>query len=365
MKRILFKFLVASTLVILGLGFTACKYGAGRDYSEMYDEVCATLTSSPVKLTDYTGNVPDGIYYKFGDYPQTEVTPEMAANISFGDRPVKNGYFIGKATDGTGAFYEKIGETFYKVEPIIWRVVTSEYDYNNGEKGTLLVSENVLDGINYYDGTGERTIDGNTIYTNNYEHSTLRAFLNGYAYKKDSSEEKKFLNKNFYKAAFGTVPADYIKTTVVKNDGDTTDDKYNNGEWTRSDGYKGINNTADHFYEEGKRELIPNGNVSRICADTNDKVFVLSLSECVDPALGFTSPNSEKPVAHYKKATEYALAVGIQKDSNGYGEWTTRSPHYNEVKVRTTLSSEANYVYNSKSADNLFGIVPAIVVDLN
>lgn len=62
---------------------------------------------------------------------------------------------------------------WFKYEPIKWRILIE----NNGQ--ALLLSQNILDSREYfpYD-TLRYTNDGDIIYPNNWEHSTIRSWLN-------------------------------------------------------------------------------------------------------------------------------------------------------------------------------------------
>ena len=63
---------------------------------------------------------------------------------------------------------------YFKVEPIKWRIM-----YEN-DKTFKLICEKVIDRIEYYDFSGTRTINGQTIKPTNFEYSNLNAWLNGY-----------------------------------------------------------------------------------------------------------------------------------------------------------------------------------------
>ena len=89
---------------------------------------------------------------------------------------------------------------YFKVEPIKWRVL-EEAD------GTYtLLSEYIIDNQVFCTSRDNRTIGDQTIYANNYEHSTIREWL----------------NNAFYNKAFSTPEKGSILTTLVDNSASTT-----------------------------------------------------------------------------------------------------------------------------------------------
>ena len=165
-----------------------------------------------------------GKYVLFGDWPQTIKAENVTVNES--KYVVVGAHTYYKGSDG--CWYIKIMENkssgyegpkgfrysdgtrvqtqykksyrYFKVEPIKWRILTSNY---NGTGKKLLLAEAALtcesfndtwgdyamfegvDGKQYYftlDVTLRKLKDGSYIQHNNYEHSRIRAFLNGIAY---------------------------------------------------------------------------------------------------------------------------------------------------------------------------------------
>lgn len=323
--------------------------------------VATPAMDSYIKKTDGS----EGIYYKFGDYPQTKV--DAPASIS--DKPADNFWYIGS----DGKYYDIIGEDYYAVEPIVWRLLTDDYDidgHTEGDwasctnKGSLLIAVNALDGVDYYDSLEARTIDEKQILASNYKYSKLRAFLNGYSYKNDSAEEVlTFKEKGFANKAFSAAALEKIVTTVVRNDGDSTDDPYHNGTWTRGDQKTGIaysndaavDNYFNRTYEEYTKYPIT------VCENTNDKVFALSLRETAEKSYGFECPNNlNNDPAKKFLPTEYASAI-----DSGTASWWTRTPHYNPLRVRLVIDGYS-YQSNTKNVPYpVAGVVPAIVLKLS
>lgn len=425
MKRILFKSLVASTLVILGLGFTACKYGAnlgdlesisveskiyftetnkvlkqsdikvtahyvggntanitqfsideilpyefnedgakeftvtvdGKQASFTAYKVSQTLTETPVLLNDYVpvyeSEFNSGVYYKYGDYPQNEISESEASLIQFESEPAPNGWYVGKK-DNKCEFYGKVGSKYYKLEPIVWRQLTADY---KGTGNSLFMAENILTGnIPYYISKNDRVIDEKVIDAKSYTYSTLRAYLNGYDYYDDSSERVlEFKDKNFLSQAFSSDDSRIVITNVA-NDGDSSD-AADSDNWSRIDGQK-------------------HGGDSTGCIDlsedsTLDKVFVLSIAELNNSDYNFEkgSTYSGSTVSVLSRsATPYAKATGVidgSENPTGSVTWFTRTPYYKtDKKIRSVTYGGYSFLTGSVDSTDI-GIVPAIVVDLN
>ena len=184
--------------------------------------------------------------------------------------PYETGYkFINGSTIQSHQTY------YFKVEPIKWRVL-EEAD------GTYtLLSEYIIDKQAFYPSRDNRTIGDQTIYANNYEHSTIREWL----------------NNAFYNKAFSSQEKGSILTTLVDNSASTT-----------------LSSTNPYFSN-----------------NTRDKVYLLSYQEARSSAYGFsTSTNSSS--TRRAVTTDYARAVGAYMNTltsyYGNGNWWLRSPYY-------------------------------------
>jgi len=314
--------------------------------------------------SSYTGTMTEGTYKKFGEWPQT--IKEEDVEIGAGTL-VRGGltYHVGsdgnyyveaeeKAND-TGTQYkysngEQVGQggtstKWFKVEPIVWRVLNKDYKTT----GTaLLLAESILTGgIPYYDVYNvDRTVGEATIHPNNYEHSAVRAWLNGleYEYKKDANTaqttEKKYLAAGFLQTAFTADAQSLIADTTVDNGVTST---FGTGEKTEENPYA--------------------------CDKTNDKIFLLSQQEATNSGYGFAIYNkSGKGSTRIRVTTDYAKATGAyHRDSTeGYGGWWwwLRSPYYghgNGARVIDSLGNASNF---NNVNDSNGGVVPALSISL-
>lgn len=232
----------------------------------------------------------DGKTVQYGFYPQTRVSDEaLIAELNMltpsnvngwylhnGDYYVKetanvcnneNYQFDDKTQIITGTDY------WFKCEIITWRVLA------NADGSYYLLSDKLLDARNYYAEHASRTVNGKTVYANNYEQSGIREWLNG----------------EFYNTAFA-LNNTYIQLAQVNNGADTTD----------------LQNNA------------------YACANTMDKVFLPSYQDYLNAAYGFGTNAAETSSSRECKTTDYARARGAwcnTKTNLSYnGSYWTRSP---------------------------------------
>ncbi len=306
------------------LRITADFLGVGNHASFVYKVkkpliLHPTPISAPALATDSAGA--SGKYIYFGDWPQTikaaSVTVDATKTMTQGAFTYykgSDGFWYAKAeeranradfaySDGTSAAQGGASFKYFKVEPIKWRVVNENY---NGAGQWQLIAERILTAnILWYDSRNTRTIGGVTIRNYNYEHSRIRAYLNGISYNKVGSDSDEFVEKGFLQTAFDSAAQAAIsQVTVANND------------------YGG--------------------------ADTNDKVFLVGYGE----------------VTSYRKrkVTDFALANNAWKSSDDCGYWWTRTPsnlgdiyYYNNVG-----SSYGDPRYCNGYPE--YGVVPCLVI---
>lgn len=284
-------------------------------------------------------------YYKGSDNEWYVSCPEMANST---------GYVY---SDGTSV--GRNGETvkWFKVMPIKWRVITTEYDHdNNGttEYAHLLLAESILINCAYYstqseDGTVFRTIDGEQIYPHNYMYSEVRAYLNGLTHhsKTSSSSAQTELNTyqdlGFLQSAFTETERGFIATTLVDNSADSMVD---------ADNIISLTDESEGF----------------ACPITSDKLFLLSERELTTAAYGFKSHGEngndagDSDDARIRYSTDYAIAHGsFQRDEGGV--WWQRSPddYYWSSGIHITSTGADHYPEHVGRSYN--GVVPAFCVN--
>ena len=348
------------------------------------------LHIKPTTLTNYTSphapSTGTWTYVEFGDWPQT--IKDASVNV-YETKSKEMGmftYYLGddgnhyvkEEENANGAGYKYSNEEqagqggtstkWFKVEPIVWRVLTEDYKdpYGNSTSNALLLAEKILTGgIPYYVDLNTRTITGagtkegdpNTVYPNNWQYSTIRAWLNGLDVVKSDDpleNDKTYTNNGFLQTAFTADAQSLIAYTSVDNSAASTNPASNSEEW----------NSGENEY---------------VCGKTTDKIFLLSEAEATtgaylkekditDEDYGFDEySESGTGNTRIRVTTDYAKATGAYQDSTpGYGGWWwLRSPYFdNERFARDIyLDGIANdfnfFVYYADG-----GVVPALSISL-
>ena len=267
----------------------------------------------------------DGGYILFGQYPQTI----KASDVSIiSNTPDTDGYYLGSdgeryakvVADPEKSYYKFSdnssvidGYTYYfKVEPIRWRIL-SESDGN-----AFILCDSIIANHYYHHTRSSTTIDGQTVYANNYKYSDIRAWL----------------NDEFYNTAFGDLQQALIQTTEVDNS-------------VYSTGY------SSNRYA---------------CENTSDKVFLLSYREVTNSAYGFASSYSTYDTARRMLTSDFSRATGayMSTDSSYYGNgrWWMRSPYYYSYGHVRSVDYSGYADYNSNVNRN-YGVVPALKLTLS
>ena len=192
-------------------------------------------------------------------------------------------------SDGANVRFDWSGVTeYFLVEPIKWRIL----DENDGE--FLLLAEYILDAQCYYGSGNDRLIDGETVHPNNYMYSYIREFI----------------NNDFINSAFNDKQKAAILTKEIENGAIAT-------------GY------------------VENANA---CANTFDKVFILSYEEAVLAKYGFANANSRvSKVTDFAKAHNTVYSTDENYMDNGY--WWLRAPNATDVNEATRAKFDGDFDY--------------------
>ncbi|MCR5518726.1 MAG: DUF6273 domain-containing protein [Bacteroidales bacterium] len=348
--RCKYSLMAVLSLSILCLGCSSMLNSLSQSISELNDQLAANLSNPPAptpaptptpaqalssrpqafrsavfKGTPYTvlpagtdGSIgPKGSYVLFGDWPQSlkpvSVTVNEAIAAKVGGHTyyqgsdacwyikIKTKYVSGYYSDGTRVKSNEV--RYFKVEPIKWRVLTSNY---NGSGKKLLLAESVLMNMAFNDQEMDQTelqlVDGTQMYFklekrfrqlengsyihhNNYEHSRIRAYLNGVPYIQADDDggqriNEEFVSCGFLQTAFTPELQTRIATTTVDNSLNAA------GPVKAYTGFHAKVYTGRLYYEYGenkKRVYFP----GFICNNTQDKVFLLSEKEAIRSDYGF------------------------------------------------------------------------------
>jgi hypothetical protein len=192
---------------------------------------------------------------------------------------------------------------WFKYEPITWRVLDIQ------SSKAFLMADLVLDSQDYHYSTSNRTIGGSTVYPNNYKESHIRSWL----------------NDTFYNTAFTAAEKARIQTTTVDNS-------------VASTGY------SSNTYA---------------CANTSDKVFLLSYAEATSATYGLSTTTSRE-----LQPSAYAQSQGvITYISNGNSVWWLRSPYNSSADLARYVYYDGNVGLNRVYYTN-DGVVPALWISL-
>lgn len=227
----------------------------------------------------------------FGSWPQTLKTDGVSIDQNESLAVGELTYYAGS----DGYWYAKLSDKYYKVEPIKWRVLTTDY---NGTGKKLLLAESVL----------TRKPHNN----NNYKNSEIRKWLNSNANAEAASDHGG--TGGFLKTAFTAAEQSAIAAASVDNSARSTNPDAN---------ATAFNNGAN-----------PNASGT----PTTDKVFLLSEQEVTTSAYGFDAYNAYKGDGMHNESTrirfptDYAKASGANQSSTaGMGSWWwLRSPSFRD-----------------------------------
>lgn len=277
----------------------------------------------------------EGKYIYFGSYPQSRVSDKnlileltkivekrlndfnflmfknklesiMYLDIDFNNEKYRSLY-LKKDKIFNSNKKENINYNFFKYEPIKWQI------YEGPRGKAELLSVNIIDYncFNTNINKNGTNIDGKTIYSNNYEYSTIR----------------KWLNNDFYNMAFSKDEQEIINTIEV----------YSNPKIEKSE------------YES---------NESYVCNNTFDKVYLLS---SLDTRFTYYRSIRERS----KKVTNYADYLGAMQS------WWLRTTANVSFSTNAVfiLSDEDDYTDDGEyyqDVVNIYrGIVPAININIS
>jgi hypothetical protein len=255
----------------------------------------------------------EGEYIWFGEYPQTI----KAYSVTVGTTADSRGYFLG----GDGARYAKVvasprgnnykfstGTTVIKGDIYYFKVEPIKWKVLNESDGSVIIfAKYILDNHRYNE----------FINKNNYMKSEIRAWL----------------NNEFYNYAFNNLQKQIILTTEVDN------------------------------------SLLSTGNRSNpyVCANTNDKLFLLSRAEARNTSYGFAK-NDNTNQARVRLTSDYSRSKGVGMETAvgpqyGNGCWWLRSPYDCFSDIARCISCEGHINCNDVNF-TYCGVVPALKIQL-
>ena len=360
MKKIITGFLI---LAIIFLSVTSCNAEGGFPFSNGNNDKTDTdntASSSSTKKEDTDKNDASTQIYQrnentviFGSYPQSEVTnvsiksklndmvgkaptsmnPNGWSAFEYKDINAKNfiwytdveynnekyravyftsylsilpGYEQKESNSNQDDNGYKINTVYwFKFEPISWTVIND----NNSSGVLFLLSDLIIDAQQYHSDAKAKKVNGETVYANNYAESKIRAWL----------------NDNFYNTAFDTKEKSIIRNTAINNSA------------------KSSGNSDNSF----------------ACADTTDKIFLLSYEEAnrVDVSI------RKKSVTDYTRMLGATAVLSAVSSSPQYGRgtWWLRSSFSEKTRARA-IGYEGTPTLNKQVNITDLGVVPALKI---
>ena len=246
-------------------------------YYGSYPQTLVNNTNLKYQLNSLAGATPTANnsynWTDYGYYLNGEVASYMwYIDIDYnndGTNDYRGVYFTTRRPSGIATTGSQIGGNYSTNTPYWFKYELIEWDILEKEDNQVLIISNlIIDSQNYYlnKSTTVTEHNGGTGYSNNYELSCVRIWLNDV----------------FYNTAFNDLQKTLINETNVDNSASTT----------KSD---------NNFYE---------------CENTNDNIFLLSYQEVV-----YYGNDTDRQA----KYTDYSEIQGLKK-TGSYGWWWTRSP---------------------------------------
>ena len=305
-----------------------CTFRLG-DFVDEQTTIFFDMTFNICKASDYEGDGIDGVdYLYFGEYPQSEVTttgsaadgtlalasngeikltrdPNGAVFAAYEvqnseENATGNAIYLGSDGNRYVEIYDGGASKYYLIEPLKWRILAHEKDgedYSN----TLLMCDVIIEQVQFYSGTGNRTINGQTIYANNYEHSTLRSYL----------------NNTFYNNAFNSLQQQLVKIMDIDNSWETI-------------------GTTDEDNKFVCNDILANNG-------TGDPVFALSFADLVNENYRFEHNTglyndsgtyfyyASESLTRLFSASGYAKATGVSTYDLEYINQEAESYYFNDL----------------------------------
>ena len=320
------------------------KVSENASYTFILEDANVTLYAKFVSQKEYQWNLVHGVIpnytsgqIRYGMYPQSVVSSSatISALNSLSSSNEINWYFyndeyyVKQYADPYGSYYfdndSYIYNDYYwfKCEPLYWDILDMD-----GSQYYLLSSV-VIDCLPYYTSRSSRYVGGKTIYANNYQYSTVRAWLNGYDGSSYGVSDYSPSYRNFFARAF-YFDSSAVLTTSVDNSASTT-------------------TSSDNIYT---------------CDNTKDKVFLPSYKDYTSYNYGFIN-SQDSTSTRSCSATDFAKAQGVVMNTNSYygcSPYWTRSPKKSEEDYAIYCNANGA-MYASFVSEEVAGIRPSIKID--
>ena len=288
-----------------------------------YPQTNVTNETLTTALTELSGTLPTSdnnqAWTSYGYYNKSSTTANYMWYIdkTYNGEKYRGIYFTEyrayRVDFATGSTYSQQDDNGYKVNTIYWfKYEPIQWKILSETNGTALIKcITAIDGQQY-----------DASASNNYKDSDIR----------------KWLNETFYELAFDNLQKELIQTVTVDN----------------SLASVNANNNASYYN---------NGVNSFVCDNTEDKIFLLSANDVSNTAYGFKADLGASDSSRRIGASNYALAQGIFKYSNGCTEWLLRSPYY-LYSYKNLYIGESGFACKDRDVYRIMGVVPTLYIKL-
>ena len=238
-------------------------------------------------LNDYRGVI-------YSKYKPNNTNNESSASFSYQD---DNGYELNKIY-------------WFKYEKIKWKILKTTEEKN--KINYLLESALIIDSTEFLsnDSLNEFSHNGKVGYSNNYELSNIR----------------KWLNNDFLNSAFNKNEKEVIIKTNIDNSGIVIDGESN----------------------------------KYACSDTSDKIYIHSYNELKD----------FRDESRQRVASDYAKIEGVFTYSNGYSNYMLRTPSVNKENSIYYVDYDGamhgdGIIFINNTTNTFNGILPLLTISVN
>ena len=196
------------------------------------------------------------------------------------------------------------------------------------------MSERILNASEFFESNSPRLINGEIIYPNNYEHSRIRAYLNGLSYTgKENEQIEEFLDNGILQSAFNSA----AQALILPKDNDHLNDK---------------------LFLSYDELLLP-----------EIEIQLDNMSDEELRLVGWDRNTLTELIQQYRKrkASDYAMAnaVWLDYNNNNNGMWWTMIPEEINNLVNNNgvkYVSSNGEIYSMNADYNVIGVVPALII---
>lgn len=322
-----------------------------------------TVVENADETTQFTQSDLESGYVNFGSYPQSEVTDTATISALNAKAPSWDSWTSYAYYSGTGDFGTMVSGDWMRYTDVQYNgekyrgVKFTQYRPHSTYSSSLAEDSNQYDNGYYtdtvywfkFESLKWRVLDASTglimcetiidsqPYSNTIYEECIWSDLDLYAYFNDSSYTRyandyetssirAWLNDDFYNTSFTDIEQSTIATTILNNDEDTS-----------------TSNTAS----------------------TNDKIFLLSYKDALNNNYGFSTDEDVKDTARQAQDSDYAKCQGLGVSTSGNSHWLLRSPGNGDDCCCRVFGDGSVYCYWCRVGNTSVGVRPVLKLILS